>query len=103
MAGYWNSPDLTFFSDLRVEMLGLEAACVRSSWHVTMSDGKTPHGRFTQRSEAPQPVPQTAKLPFLIQASVFFWPPVVKGFSLAARNLSAGRDSDRRMNSASLR
>lgn len=79
MAGYWNSPDLTFFSDaketsgwqatldrykatydspghemgklnfseLRVEMLGPEAAFVRGAWHLTMSDGKTPHGRFT--------------------------------------------------------
>jgi beta-aspartyl-peptidase (threonine type) len=79
MAGYWNSPDLTFFSDdketsgwqatldryiarynspghemgkldfsdLRVETLGPEAAFVRGSWHLTMSDGKTPHGRFT--------------------------------------------------------
>jgi ketosteroid isomerase-like protein len=35
------------FSDLRVEMLGPEAAFVRGSWHLTMSDGKTPHGRFT--------------------------------------------------------
>ena len=79
MAGYWNSPDLTFFSDaketsgwqatleryrttyaspghemgkldfsdLRVEILGPEAAFVRGAWHLTMSDGKTPHGRFT--------------------------------------------------------
>ena len=79
MAGYWNSPDLTFFSDdketsgwqatldryiarynspghemgkldfsdLRVETLGPEAAFVRGSWRLMMSDGKTPHGRFT--------------------------------------------------------
>lgn len=79
MAGYWNSPDLTFFSgaketagwqgtldryratyaspghemgklafsDLRVEILGPEAAFVRGAWQLTMSDGKTPHGRFT--------------------------------------------------------
>ena len=79
MSGYWNSPELTFFSgtketsgwqatldryrasyassghemgkldfsDLRVEMLGPEAAFVRGSWHLTMSDGKTPHGKFT--------------------------------------------------------
>jgi ketosteroid isomerase-like protein len=79
MAGYWNSPDLTFFSGanvrngwqatldryraayaspghemgklefsaLRVEMLGSDAAFVRGSWHLTMSDGKTPHGLFT--------------------------------------------------------
>lgn len=79
MAGYWNSPDFTFFSDsketsgwqatldrykatyaspghemgklefsdLRIEMLGSEGAFVRGAWHLTMSDGKTPHGRFT--------------------------------------------------------
>lgn len=79
MAGYWNSPDLTFFSGaketrgwqatidryrttyqstghemgklefsgLRVEILGLDAAFVRGAWHLTMSDGKTPHGVFT--------------------------------------------------------
>jgi ketosteroid isomerase-like protein len=79
MAGYWNSPELTFFSGakehdgwqatieryravyaspghemgklefsgLRIEMLGADAAFVRGSWHLTMSDGKTPHGLFT--------------------------------------------------------
>jgi beta-aspartyl-peptidase (threonine type) len=79
MTGYWNSPDLTFFSgakeskgwqatldryratytgsghemgkldfsDLRVEILGPDAAFVRGVWQLTMSDGKTPHGRFT--------------------------------------------------------
>jgi ketosteroid isomerase-like protein len=79
MAGYWNSPELTFFSgaterhgwqetmdrykakyqspghemgkldfsNLRIEMLGPEAAFVRGEWHLTMSDGKTPHGIFT--------------------------------------------------------
>jgi len=79
MTGYWNSPDLTFFSgakeskgwqatmdryratyaspghemgkldfsDLRVEILGPESAFVRGVWQLTMSDGKTPHGRFT--------------------------------------------------------
>jgi uncharacterized protein (TIGR02246 family) len=79
MAGYWNSPDLTFFSGanqrngwqatldryrgayaspghemgklefsaLRIEMLGSDAAFVRGSWHLTMPDGKTPHGLFT--------------------------------------------------------
>jgi len=35
------------FSDLRVEMLGPEAAFVRGAWHLTMPDGKTPHGLFT--------------------------------------------------------
>ena len=79
MQGYWNSPELTFFSgakeskgwqaaldryratyaspghemgkldfsQLRVEMLGSDAAFVRGVWQLTMSDGKTPHGRFT--------------------------------------------------------
>ena len=79
MTGYWNSPELTFFSgakdqhgwqatidryhatytspghemgklefsSLRIESLGTDAAFVRGSWHLTMSDGKTPHGLFT--------------------------------------------------------
>jgi|SRR5271154_6700027 len=79
MAGYWNSPELTFFSGanerdgwqatldryraayaspghemgrlefsaLRIEMLGTDAAFVRGSWHLTMPDGRTPHGLFT--------------------------------------------------------
>lgn len=79
MAGYWNSPDLTFysgarptsgwqaaldryrksyqsdghemgkleFSDLNVQALGPDSAFVRGVWHLTMSDGKTPHGLFT--------------------------------------------------------
>jgi len=79
MAGYWHSPDLTFFSgasiasgwqgaldryrktyqgagkemgklefsDLRIEPLGKDSAFVRGAWHLTMSDGKTPHGLFT--------------------------------------------------------
>lgn len=79
MSGYWNSPELTFFSgaketsgwqatldryratysspghemgqlefkNLRVVVLGPEAAFVRGEWHLTMSDGKTPHGLFT--------------------------------------------------------
>jgi uncharacterized protein (TIGR02246 family) len=79
MAGYWNSPELTFFSGanerkgwqatldryraayaspghemgtlefsaLRIETLGPDAAFVRGSWHLAMSDGKTPHGLFT--------------------------------------------------------
>jgi len=79
MAGYWNSPELTFFSganerngwqatldryraayaspghemgklefsELRIEMLGADAAFVRGSWHLNMPDGKTPHGLFT--------------------------------------------------------
>jgi beta-aspartyl-peptidase (threonine type) len=79
MAGYWNSPDLTFFSGakqtngwqatldryhatyaspghemgtlefsaLRIQMLGPDAAFVRGAWHLTMPDGKTPHGLFT--------------------------------------------------------
>src|ERR1017187_7679495 len=62
VAAYWNSPELTFFSgakqtagwqgtlefcELRIEMLGPEAAFVRGAWHLTMPDGKTPHGLFT--------------------------------------------------------
>ena len=79
MSGYWNSPELTFFSgaketegwqatldryhatysspghemgklqfaNLRVVVLGPQAAFVRGEWHLTMSDGKTPHGLFT--------------------------------------------------------
>jgi ketosteroid isomerase-like protein len=79
MVGYWNSPQLTFFSDahetsgwegaltryrnryqgegkemgtlefsdLRIEPLGSDAAFVRGAWHLTLSDGKTPHGIFT--------------------------------------------------------
>jgi ketosteroid isomerase-like protein len=79
MAGYWNSPELTFFSgakissgwqatieryrktyqsegremgklefsDLNIEGLSSDSAFVRGAWHLTMSDGKTPHGLFT--------------------------------------------------------
>jgi ketosteroid isomerase-like protein len=79
MTGYWNSPELTFFSgahktsgwegaleryrkayqsegkemgklefsELRIEPLGSDAAFVRGAWQLTLSDGKTPHGRFT--------------------------------------------------------
>jgi ketosteroid isomerase-like protein len=79
MKGYWNSPELTFFSgdnehdgwqaamdryratyaspghemgkldfsDLRIEMLAKDAAFVRGAWHLTMRDGKAPHGLFT--------------------------------------------------------
>lgn len=79
MAGYWNSPELTFFSgareskgwqaalerykktyqgagremgklefaNLRIELLDKDAAFVRGEFHLTMSDGKTPHGLFT--------------------------------------------------------
>jgi len=79
MSGYWNSPDLTFFSgghenrgwqraldhyrttytgpghdmgklefaNLRVEPLGPDAAFVRGEYHLTMPDGRTPHGLFT--------------------------------------------------------
>lgn len=79
MAGYWHSPDLTFFSGaqrtagwqgaldryrktyqgegkemgklefsaLQIEPLASEAAFVRGQWHLTLSDGKTPHGLFT--------------------------------------------------------
>jgi len=79
MAGYWKSPELTFFSngevtsgwqptldryrknyqgqghemgklefsDLKVEELSPETAFVRGSFHLTTSDGRTPHGIFT--------------------------------------------------------
>ena len=35
------------FSGLRVQVLGQEAAFVRGSWKLTMSNGTTPHGLFT--------------------------------------------------------
>ncbi len=35
------------FRNLRIEMLGPEAAFVRGEFHLTMSDEKTPHGLFT--------------------------------------------------------
>ena len=35
------------FANLRVEALGADAAFVRGEWHLTMPDGKTPHGLFT--------------------------------------------------------
>jgi ketosteroid isomerase-like protein len=35
------------FSDLQIEPLSPEAAFVRGAWHLTMTDGKTPHGLFT--------------------------------------------------------
>jgi ketosteroid isomerase-like protein len=35
------------FSDLQIEPLAVDAAFVRGAWHLTMSDGKTPHGLFT--------------------------------------------------------
>ncbi|HXJ86076.1 MAG TPA: nuclear transport factor 2 family protein [Candidatus Binatia bacterium] len=35
------------FSELRIEMLGHDAAFVRGVWQLSMPDGKTPHGRFT--------------------------------------------------------
>jgi ketosteroid isomerase-like protein len=35
------------FANMRTEALGTDAAFVRGEWHLTMSDGKTPHGLFT--------------------------------------------------------
>ncbi len=35
------------FSNLRIEMLGPDAAFVRGEFHLKMSDGKTPQGLFT--------------------------------------------------------
>ena len=79
MQGYWQSPELTFFSggqashgwdealdryrkryqgeghdmgklefaNLNIQPLSPRAALVRGEWHLTMADGKTPHGLFT--------------------------------------------------------
>jgi uncharacterized protein (TIGR02246 family) len=79
MQGYWDSPQLTFFSgvkvyrgwksaleryrkayqsegrqmgklefsDLEIETLSPSAAFVRGAFHLTMPDGKHPHGIFT--------------------------------------------------------
>ena len=79
MAGYWNSPNLIFFSGaqktsgwqstlehyraqyqsegremgklefsgLSIQELAPDAAYVLGEFHLTMSDGKTPHGLFT--------------------------------------------------------
>ena len=35
------------FANLRIEMLGSDAAFVRGEFHLIMPDGKTPHGLFT--------------------------------------------------------
>jgi ketosteroid isomerase-like protein len=35
------------FVNLRIEMLGSDGAFVRGEFHLTMPDGKTPHGLFT--------------------------------------------------------
>jgi beta-aspartyl-peptidase (threonine type) len=35
------------FTDMKIEMLGEDAAFVRGQFHLTLSDGKTPHGVFT--------------------------------------------------------
>ena len=35
------------FANLRIEMLGPESAFVRGQYHLTRTDGKTPHGVFT--------------------------------------------------------
>ncbi len=35
------------FANLRVELLGPDAAFVRGEYHLTMPNGKTPHGLFT--------------------------------------------------------
>ena len=35
------------FSDLNIQPLATDAAFVRGAWHLTMSDGKSPHGLFT--------------------------------------------------------
>jgi beta-aspartyl-peptidase (threonine type) len=35
------------FQDLKIDLVGRQAAVVTGSWHLTMSDGKEPHGLFT--------------------------------------------------------
>lgn len=35
------------FSNLQIEALSADSAFVRGAWHLTMRDGKTPHGLFT--------------------------------------------------------
>lgn len=35
------------FSNLQIEPLSEDSAFVRGAWHLTMRDGKTPHGLFT--------------------------------------------------------
>ena len=35
------------FANLRIEMLAPDGGFVRGEFHLTMSDGKTPHGLFT--------------------------------------------------------
>ena len=35
------------FANVRIGMLGSDAAFVRGEFHLTMPDGKTPHGLFT--------------------------------------------------------
>jgi ketosteroid isomerase-like protein len=35
------------FYDLRIELMGADSAFARGAWHLTMTDGKTPHGLFT--------------------------------------------------------
>ena len=35
------------FQDLKIDVLDPHAAVVTGKWHLTMSDGKTPHGLFT--------------------------------------------------------
>lgn len=35
------------FANMRAQALGSDAAFVRGEWHLTMPDGKTPHGLFT--------------------------------------------------------
>lgn len=35
------------FQDLNIDLLSRQAAVVTGSWHLTMPDGKAPHGLFT--------------------------------------------------------
>jgi ketosteroid isomerase-like protein len=75
MQGYWNSPDLTFFSGANVthgwqptldryrkkyqgegkemgtltfiDVIANDTAFVRGAWHLAMKHGDSPHGLFT--------------------------------------------------------
>jgi beta-aspartyl-peptidase (threonine type) len=43
------------FQDLHIDLLSRQAAIVTGSWHLTMPDGKQPHGLFTLIVKKMQP------------------------------------------------
>jgi beta-aspartyl-peptidase (threonine type) len=43
------------FQDLHIDLLSRQAAVVTGSWHLTMPDGKQPHGLFTLIVKKMQP------------------------------------------------